>query len=71
MYVVHHESLQEDEVTWHEGIRIVTPAVAIRQAMEAGVPVHLLRQAVDTSRRLGRVPRIILDELAGRLSGEV
>lgn len=69
-YVVHHENLHEDEVTWHEGIRIVTPAVAVRQSMEVGVPLHLLRQAIDTSRRLGKAAPEVLDELAVRLSGE-
>jgi predicted transcriptional regulator of viral defense system len=68
LYAVHHECLREDEVTWHEGMRIVTPSVAIRQALETGVPLHLLRQAMDISRRLGRAPRPVLDELAKRLS---
>jgi len=70
LYVVHHENLRDDEVAWHEGIKIVTPTVAIRQSMEASVPVHLLRQAIDTSRRLGRAPRKVLHELAARLSGD-
>lgn len=63
LYEVHHEDLGEDELTWHEGIRIVTPATAIRQGIDTGVPLHLLRQAIDTARRLGRARRGDLDEL--------
>ena len=67
LYVIHHEPLKDDELTWHEGIRIVTEAVAIRQALNTGVPVHLVRQAIDTSRKLGRAPPAILDELTDLL----
>ena len=66
-YVVHHEDLAEDDVTWHEGIRIVTPTVAIRQAIDSLVPVHLVRQAIETAGRLGRVPRPRLAALTKRL----
>jgi predicted transcriptional regulator of viral defense system len=66
-YFIHYESLQDPDVTWHEGIRIVTPLVAIRQAFDTSVPVHLLRQAIDTSRRTGRVSRRALDVLSRRL----
>jgi predicted transcriptional regulator of viral defense system len=69
-YVIHHETLGESDVTWHEGIRIVTPEIAIRQALDTAVPIHLVRQAIDTSRRLGRVPRKALDALSRRL-GEI
>jgi predicted transcriptional regulator of viral defense system len=55
-YVIHHEKLQEQDITWHEGIRIVTPAVAIRQAWEGEVPLHLVKQAFEKAQRLGRVP---------------
>ena len=68
LYMIHHEALQQEEVTWHEGIRIVTPAVAIRQALDTDVPTHLIRQAIDTARRQGRVSRPLLDPLAERLT---
>lgn len=66
-YIVHHEYLAEADLTWHEEIRIVTPAVAIRQAIDSAVPVHLVRQAIETTRRLGRVPRPQLTALTKRL----
>ena len=66
-YIVHHEDLAEADVTWHEEIRIVTPTVAIRQAIDSSVPVHLVRQAIETARRLGRVPRPQATALTKRL----
>jgi len=69
-YVIHSEMLEEPDLTWHEGIRIVTPATAIRQAIDTGVPLSLVRQAIDTSQRLGRVPRKDLEVLSKRI-GEV
>jgi predicted transcriptional regulator of viral defense system len=66
-YVVHHEDLDQADVTWHEEIRIVSPAVAIRQALDSSVPTHLVRQAIETAQRLGRVPLPKLAELSKRL----
>ncbi len=66
-YVVHHENFVGNDLTWHEGIRIVTPAIAISQAIDSRVPVHLVRQAIETAGRLGRVLRPELDVLTERL----
>jgi predicted transcriptional regulator of viral defense system len=62
-YVIHHETLDATDLAWHEGIRIVTPAAAIRQTIESGVPTYLLRQALDTAGRLGRVRKATLKKL--------
>jgi predicted transcriptional regulator of viral defense system len=66
-YVVHRENLPDDAVTRHEGIPVVTPAIAIRQALEHGTPRHLVRQAVETARRTGVAAKRALDELESRL----
>ncbi|MBI3179490.1 MAG: type IV toxin-antitoxin system AbiEi family antitoxin domain-containing protein, partial [Deltaproteobacteria bacterium] len=66
-YVLHRESLHEDAVTRHQGIPVVTPAVAIRQALDGATPRQLVRQAIETARRTGRVPKRVLDKLASRL----
>ncbi len=63
-YVVHHDRLSETDLTWYEGIRIVTPAVAIRQAIESKLPRQLVRQAVQTAKKQGSVPKPTLIELA-------
>ena len=60
-YVLHHDDIKDDELAWHEGVRIVTPEVAIRQAIQGAVPIHLVRQAIDKARRLGLVPKRILN----------
>lgn len=66
-YVVHHDDLDEAHIGWHEGIRIVVPAVAIRQGIDSGVYTHLLRQAIAQAGALGRVPPDTLGELGVRL----
>jgi predicted transcriptional regulator of viral defense system len=53
LYVVHSGPLADDEVTWHEGIRIVTIAKAIEQGIGSGVSSHLLTQALLTARDRG------------------
>ncbi|MFC1611162.1 type IV toxin-antitoxin system AbiEi family antitoxin domain-containing protein [Myxococcota bacterium] len=65
-YVVHHDRLDNADVTWYEGIRIVTPAVAIRQAIESKLPRQLVRQALETAKKRGSVPRPILIKLLER-----
>jgi len=67
LYVVHHEDLDERQLTWHEGIRIVTEYVAIRQSTHSGVPGHLIRQALETARNRGRITAAQRDELGNRL----
>ncbi|MFH2007190.1 MAG: type IV toxin-antitoxin system AbiEi family antitoxin domain-containing protein [bacterium] len=66
-YVLHVEQLGTSDVTWHESISIVQPAVAIRQAIDDGTPTPLVRQAIDTAQRLGRASREELVELAQQL----
>lgn len=54
-YRVHLHELGDDEVEWFEGMRIVTPVCAIRQAIATAVAPHLVGQAIDVARRRGRV----------------
>ena len=54
-YVIHREDLPPDQVTWWQGIPTVTPAAAIRQCLESGVPTYLIRQAIERSARTGAV----------------
>lgn len=67
LYVVHHATLQADEVTWHEGIRIVTPVVSIQQAIAGTVPLHLIKQAMETASDLGKVRKKQLRQLEEQL----
>lgn len=66
-YVIHREDLAESEVTWWQGIRTVTLAVAIGQCIATGVPTYLIRQALERGARTSRLP----DEVAGRLGAEL
>jgi predicted transcriptional regulator of viral defense system len=56
-YRVHHEDLASDDVTSFEGIPIVTPARAIRQAHAAHLGPALVGQAIDDGERDGRLAR--------------
>ena len=69
IYILHHEDLDDDEISWHEGIRIVTPTIAIQQAINSLVPRYLLRKAIENARRRGLVKKETLDSLARELEG--
>jgi predicted transcriptional regulator of viral defense system len=56
-YRLHHRRLGESEVTRHEGIAIVTPARAIRDAIEAHLGAHLIHQALANSRARGAISK--------------
>ena len=55
-YVLHHEDLQSAQVTWWQGIRIVTVPTAIGQSTTSGLPTYLIRQAVERSARTSALP---------------
>lgn len=69
-YRFHYENLKENEIAWHEGIRIVKPRVAIRQALDSEVPMYLIRQALDTSARLGRIRKPDREALQNQLAAQ-
>ena len=70
MFVVHHADLGDDEVQWFEGIKAVTPYVAIRQGLESETPRYLLHQAIVRSRKVGLITQQQHDDLDQRLLGE-
>jgi predicted transcriptional regulator of viral defense system len=66
-YQVHHESLEPEQVVLHEGIPIVTPAHAIRQAHRSHLGPALIGQAIDHGERNGRLTRGEAGELRHEL----
>jgi predicted transcriptional regulator of viral defense system len=54
-YRLHREDLEADQLALHEGIAVVTPAHAIRQAHEAHLGAALIGQAIDQSEQSGRL----------------
>ncbi|MDR1442991.1 MAG: type IV toxin-antitoxin system AbiEi family antitoxin domain-containing protein [Bifidobacteriaceae bacterium] len=64
-YVIHRQDLTPEEVTWWESIPTVTPATAIRQCLETGVPTYLIRQALERAGRTGLVRGLELERLTG------
>lgn len=56
-YVLHHEDLEPDQITTHEGIAIVTPVHAIRQTHEANLGTALVEQAIDQGADGGRLTK--------------
>jgi predicted transcriptional regulator of viral defense system len=57
VYRIHHEDLAPGDITAFEGIPIVTPLRAIRQAHEAHLGPALVSQAIDDGERNGRLTR--------------
>jgi predicted transcriptional regulator of viral defense system len=66
-YVLHHSDLAERDITWLEGIRIVTPTLAIRQGIAIHTPLHLLHQAIATTRARGLARQTDLDQLQAQM----
>jgi predicted transcriptional regulator of viral defense system len=62
-YRLHREDLDESELRWHEGIPIVSPARAIRGAIEDALGSHLVRQAIDNARARGLISKGQAEEL--------
>ncbi|WP_028065614.1 type IV toxin-antitoxin system AbiEi family antitoxin domain-containing protein [Solirubrobacter soli] len=67
VYRIHHEDLPDSDVTLFEGIPIVTPARAIRQAHASHVGPALVSQAIDQGERNGRLTRREAGELRNEL----
>jgi len=63
---LHRDALLEDEITWHEGIPIVSVDRAIRGGMDQRIGWHLIEQAIDTARRRGRLTPGQAEELRAR-----
>jgi len=60
LYLLHRRDLDPLELTYHEGIPIVTVARAILDGIETNVRADLVEQALETARRRGL---LALDEL--------
>lgn len=50
---LHRRALAEGDVTWHDGIPIVTPRKAILDGVEQRLGGELIDQAIETARRRG------------------
>ncbi|HWK28677.1 MAG TPA: hypothetical protein VNS09_19090 [Solirubrobacter sp.] len=46
-YRLHRRDLADEEVTWLQGVPIVTPARAIADGIELGLRPTLIDQAID------------------------
>lgn len=66
-YRLHHEDLNERDLTRFEGIPIVTAAKAIRQCHEAQFRRDLLRQALEDAKRQRLIDRRAYNELLEEL----
>jgi predicted transcriptional regulator of viral defense system len=70
-YVLHHEDLDERDVTRYEGLPVVTAAKAIRQCDQAHLRRDLLRQALEEARQRGLLTRSAYSDLMRELRFDV
>jgi hypothetical protein len=68
IYRLHHEDLDPTDVTAFDGIPIVTPAHAVRQAATAGLGDALVGQAIDHGEQSGRLSRKVATALRAELA---
>jgi hypothetical protein len=62
---LHRRTLADGDVTWHEGIPIVTPRKAILDGIEQHLGGDLIDQAIETAQRRGLLRRRDLVEIDG------
>lgn len=67
-YRIHHEDLRREQITRYEGVPIVTPVHAIRQAYRAHLSPALIAQAIDHGGRSGRLTLRQAGELRREMS---
>ncbi|MEX0834976.1 MAG: type IV toxin-antitoxin system AbiEi family antitoxin domain-containing protein, partial [Nitriliruptor sp.] len=67
LYTVHQQDLEEADLGWFEGIRTVTPRVAIVQCISDGTATYLTRQATEMARGRGLLTADERDHLTGLL----
>lgn len=60
---LHRRALGEGDVTWHEGVPVVTPKRAILDGIEQHVGGELIDQALETARKRGALRRRDLSEI--------
>lgn len=68
LYVLHRRDLAPQDMTYHEGIQIVTPARAILDGIEENLRGDLVEQAIETARRRGLVAPLELERIENHLS---
>lgn len=67
LYMIHYEDLAPHQVTWWQGIRIVTVPTAIAQSIASGVPTYVIRQALDRGSRTSVLPAPERQKLTAQL----
>lgn len=66
-YRLHREDLRPGQVSQYEGISIVTPVHAVRQAHRAHLGAALIAQAIDQGEQNGRLTRRQAKELRSEI----
>jgi predicted transcriptional regulator of viral defense system len=67
LYVVHHEDLDPQQVTWWQGIPTANVSTAIGQCITSGVPTYLIRQALERAGRTSWLQATDAERLAKAL----
>lgn len=67
--LLHRRTLAEGDITWHEGIPIVTPRKAILDGIEQHLGGDLIDQAIETAQARGLLRRRDLTEIDGARGG--
>lgn len=66
-YVLHHEDLARDQITWWHEIPIVAIPTAIKQCIRSAVPTYLVRQAIERAAATGDLLGADVDRLTEEL----
>lgn len=70
-YFVHYQDLDQKQLTWWEGMRIVTLPVAIEQCIDSGVQRYLIRQAIERGTKKHHLSPQETERLINRIEAHV
>lgn len=70
-YALYRRDLTPRDVTFHDGIAVVTPLRAILDGLERGIGLDLIGQAMGVARRRGLIPRETLVDLEQSLGSTI
>jgi predicted transcriptional regulator of viral defense system len=62
-YILHKQDLEPSQISWFEGMQMVTLPQAILQCIQNGAPSHILNQAMNNGKKRGLLPGDDMDNL--------
>jgi len=67
-YIIHHEDIEPEHISWWQGIPIVDIPTSVRQCIDWGIPSYIISQALDRGKKTGGLLVSEIEILSERLA---